>query len=134
MDKGTDARNLLLGKVVPLRLGYVGVVNRCQEVKMWSCAYMSYTFVLLSYSMPTLPSLFIILLLFVLAYLDSNDIMSVLGMDYFVALHSHNVKTLFGLYLLTKQDILLNRSVKEALSAEEKFFRSRPVYLLASVS
>ncbi|XP_018483717.1 dynamin-related protein 3A-like isoform X2 [Raphanus sativus] len=56
MDKGTDARNLLLGKVVPLRLGYVGVVNRCQE------------------------------------------------------------------------DILLNRSVKEALSAEEKFFRSRPAY------
>ncbi|XLT04836.1 hypothetical protein HN51_043585, partial [Arachis hypogaea] len=31
MDRGTDARNLLLGKVVPLRLGYVGVVNRCQE-------------------------------------------------------------------------------------------------------
>ncbi|XP_013738425.1 dynamin-related protein 3A-like [Brassica napus] len=56
MDKGTDARNLLLGKVVPLRLGYVGVVNRCQE------------------------------------------------------------------------DILLNRSVKDALSAEEKFFQSRPAY------
>ncbi|CAH8384547.1 unnamed protein product [Eruca vesicaria subsp. sativa] len=56
MDRGTDARNLLLGKVVPLRLGYVGVVNRCQE------------------------------------------------------------------------DIVLNRSVKEALSAEEKFFRSRPAY------
>ncbi|KAL0791376.1 hypothetical protein Bca101_007622 [Brassica carinata] len=56
MDKGTDASNLLLGKIVPLRLGYVGVVNRCQE------------------------------------------------------------------------DILLNRSVKEALSAEEKFFRSRPAY------
>ncbi|CAN1278521.1 Dynamin-related protein 3A [Linum perenne] len=32
MDRGTDARNLLLGKVIPLRLGYVGVVNRCQEV------------------------------------------------------------------------------------------------------
>ncbi|XP_048619288.1 dynamin-related protein 3A-like isoform X1 [Brassica napus] len=56
MDKGTDARNLLLGKVVPLRLGYVGVVNRCQE------------------------------------------------------------------------DILLNRSVKDALTAEEKFFQSRPAY------
>ncbi|XP_013701743.2 dynamin-related protein 3A-like isoform X2 [Brassica napus] len=56
MDKGTDASNLLLGKIVPLRLGYVGVVNRCQE------------------------------------------------------------------------DIMLNRSVKEALSAEEKFFRSRPAY------
>lgn len=41
MDKGTDARNLLAGKVVPLRLGYVGVVNRCQEVKLWSCAYIS---------------------------------------------------------------------------------------------
>lgn len=32
MDKGTDARKFLLGKVVPLRLGYVGVVNRSQEV------------------------------------------------------------------------------------------------------
>ncbi|CAN1806270.1 Dynamin-related protein 3A [Linum perenne] len=31
MDRGTDARILLLGKVVPLRLGYVGVVNRSQE-------------------------------------------------------------------------------------------------------
>ncbi|KAL7082540.1 hypothetical protein ACP275_14G104900 [Erythranthe tilingii] len=56
MDRGTDARNFLLGKVVPLRLGYVGVVNRSQE------------------------------------------------------------------------DILMNRSIKEALIAEEKFFRSRPVY------
>ncbi|KAB1997365.1 hypothetical protein ES319_D12G018900v1 [Gossypium barbadense] len=56
MDRGTDARNLLLGKVVPLRLGYVGVVNRSQE------------------------------------------------------------------------DILLNWSIKDALVAEEKFFRSRPVY------
>ncbi|XP_056163364.1 dynamin-related protein 3A isoform X1 [Syzygium oleosum] len=56
MDRGTDARNLLLGKVIPLRLGYVGVVNRSQE------------------------------------------------------------------------DILLNRSIKDARVAEEKFFRSRPVY------
>ncbi|XP_052730726.1 dynamin-related protein 3A isoform X2 [Vigna angularis] len=56
MDRGTDARNLLLGKVIPLRLGYVGVVNRCQE------------------------------------------------------------------------DILMNRSIKDALVAEEKFFRSRPIY------
>ncbi|GAV69550.1 Dynamin_N domain-containing protein/Dynamin_M domain-containing protein/GED domain-containing protein [Cephalotus follicularis] len=56
MDRGTDARNLLLGKVIPLRLGYIGVVNRSQE------------------------------------------------------------------------DIMLNRSVKDAIVAEEKFFRSRPVY------
>ncbi|KAK9033826.1 hypothetical protein V6N11_050010 [Hibiscus sabdariffa] len=56
MDRGTDACNLLLGKVIPLRLGYVGVVNRSQE------------------------------------------------------------------------DILHNRSIKDALVAEEKFFRSRPVY------
>lgn len=56
MDRGTDARNLLLGKVIPLRLGYVGVVNRSQE------------------------------------------------------------------------DIQMNRSIKDALVAEEKFFRSRPVY------
>lgn len=31
MDRGTDACNLLLGKTIPLRLGYVGVVNRSQE-------------------------------------------------------------------------------------------------------
>ncbi|KAL0357005.1 UNVERIFIED_CONTAM: Dynamin-related protein 3A [Sesamum calycinum] len=55
MDRGTDARNFLLGKVIPLRLGYVGVVNRSQE------------------------------------------------------------------------DILMNRSIKDALIAEEKFFRSRPI-------
>ncbi|THG01233.1 hypothetical protein TEA_001787 [Camellia sinensis var. sinensis] len=29
--RGTNARNFLLGKVVPLRLGYIGVVNRSQE-------------------------------------------------------------------------------------------------------
>lgn len=56
MDRGTDARNFLLGKVIPLRLGYIGVVNRSQE------------------------------------------------------------------------DIMLNKSIKDALVAEEKFFRSRPVY------
>ncbi|CAI0556968.1 unnamed protein product [Linum tenue] len=56
MDRGTDARNLLLGKVIPLRLGYVGVVNRSQE------------------------------------------------------------------------DINLNRTIKDALAAEERFFRSHPVY------
>ncbi|XP_026449501.1 dynamin-related protein 3A-like isoform X1 [Papaver somniferum] len=56
MDRGTDARNFLLGKVVPLRLGYVGVVNRSQ------------------------------------------------------------------------QDIMQNLSIKDALSQEESFFRSRPVY------
>ncbi|KAL4181949.1 hypothetical protein AMTRI_Chr12g240000 [Amborella trichopoda] len=31
MDRGTDACRFLLGKVVPLRLGYIGVVNRSQE-------------------------------------------------------------------------------------------------------
>ncbi|XP_010268466.1 PREDICTED: dynamin-related protein 3A-like isoform X2 [Nelumbo nucifera] len=31
MDRGTDARNFLLGRVIPLRLGYIGVVNRSQE-------------------------------------------------------------------------------------------------------
>ncbi|KAM0947074.1 putative dynamin stalk domain, GTPase effector domain, Dynamin superfamily [Dioscorea sansibarensis] len=31
MDRGTDARNLLTGKVIPLKLGYVGIVNRSQE-------------------------------------------------------------------------------------------------------
>ncbi|VAH31725.1 unnamed protein product [Triticum turgidum subsp. durum] len=31
MDRGTDARNFLLGNVIPLKLGYVGIVNRSQE-------------------------------------------------------------------------------------------------------
>ncbi|XP_038700426.1 dynamin-related protein 3A-like isoform X6 [Tripterygium wilfordii] len=31
MDRGTNACNFLLGRVIPLRLGYVGVVNRSQE-------------------------------------------------------------------------------------------------------
>ncbi|KAJ3675762.1 hypothetical protein LUZ60_004804 [Juncus effusus] len=31
MDRGTDARNFLLGKIIPLKLGYFGVVNRSQE-------------------------------------------------------------------------------------------------------
>jgi len=75
MDRGTDARNLLLGKVIPLRLGYVGVVNRSQEVmilyyiKYWSLVticnlldwhggkyvlideiYFGYCFIILGYS------------------------------------------------------------------------------------
>lgn len=31
MDRGTDACAYLRGDVVPLRLGYIGVVNRCQQ-------------------------------------------------------------------------------------------------------
>ncbi|KAF8665012.1 hypothetical protein HU200_054336 [Digitaria exilis] len=31
MDRGTDARSFLLGNVIPLKLGYVGVVNRSQQ-------------------------------------------------------------------------------------------------------
>ncbi|XWS17882.1 hypothetical protein CRYUN_Cryun33cG0106600 [Craigia yunnanensis] len=31
MDRGTNACNFLLGRVVPLKLGYIGVVNRSQE-------------------------------------------------------------------------------------------------------
>lgn len=30
MDRGTDARALLLNKQVPLKLGYVGIKNRSQ--------------------------------------------------------------------------------------------------------
>ncbi|KAL0335041.1 UNVERIFIED_CONTAM: Dynamin-related protein 3A [Sesamum radiatum] len=65
MDRGTDARNFLLGKVIPLRLGYV-----------------------------------------VLCESQSRDEVS----SYAIV------------------DILMNRSIKDALIAEEKFFRSRPVY------
>lgn len=32
MDRGTDALNYILGKVIPLRLGYIGVVNRSKRV------------------------------------------------------------------------------------------------------
>ncbi|XP_024383006.1 dynamin-related protein 3A [Physcomitrium patens] len=56
MDRGTDARNFLLGNVIPLRLGYIGVVNRSQE------------------------------------------------------------------------DIIANKSIRDALAYEESFFRSKPVY------
>ncbi len=31
MDEGTDARNILENKVLPLRRGYIGVVNRSQK-------------------------------------------------------------------------------------------------------
>lgn len=31
MDHGTDARNILDGKLLPLRRGYIGVVNRSQQ-------------------------------------------------------------------------------------------------------
>ncbi|GBG92710.1 hypothetical protein CBR_g56849 [Chara braunii] len=31
MDRGTDARNFLLGNVIPLKLGYIGIVNRSQQ-------------------------------------------------------------------------------------------------------
>eukprot|EP00123_Amoebidium_parasiticum_P012118 comp21132_c0_seq2/m.28575 comp21132_c0_seq2/g.28575 ORF comp21132_c0_seq2/g.28575 comp21132_c0_seq2/m.28575 type:complete len:709 (-) comp21132_c0_seq2:634-2760(-) len=31
MDRGTDAMDVLTGKIVPLRLGYIGVVNRGQQ-------------------------------------------------------------------------------------------------------
>lgn len=30
MDRGTDALDMLMGRVIPLRLGYIGVVNRSQ--------------------------------------------------------------------------------------------------------
>eukprot|EP01090_Pellita_catalonica_P011731 TRINITY_DN2382_c0_g1_i1.p1 TRINITY_DN2382_c0_g1~~TRINITY_DN2382_c0_g1_i1.p1 ORF type:complete len:748 (-),score=116.19 TRINITY_DN2382_c0_g1_i1:43-2286(-) len=31
MDQGTDALDLLMGRIIPLRLGYVGVINRSQK-------------------------------------------------------------------------------------------------------
>ena len=31
MDRGTDALDALAGRIIPLQLGYVGVVNRCQS-------------------------------------------------------------------------------------------------------
>ena len=29
MDKGTHAADALAGRVVPLKLGFIGVINRC---------------------------------------------------------------------------------------------------------
>jgi len=31
MDKGTDAVSILMGHTMPLRHGWIGVVNRCQQ-------------------------------------------------------------------------------------------------------
>ena len=31
MDKGTDAKSMLMNKQVQLKLGYVGIKNRCQQ-------------------------------------------------------------------------------------------------------
>eukprot|EP00013_Stygamoeba_regulata_P016583 CAMPEP_0177682830 /NCGR_PEP_ID=MMETSP0447-20121125/31460_1 /TAXON_ID=0 /ORGANISM="Stygamoeba regulata, Strain BSH-02190019" /LENGTH=759 /DNA_ID=CAMNT_0019192343 /DNA_START=212 /DNA_END=2491 /DNA_ORIENTATION=- len=31
MDKGTDALDMLLGRVIPLKLGFIGVINRSQQ-------------------------------------------------------------------------------------------------------
>lgn len=31
MDKGTDAKNVLMGKVIPVKLGIIGCVNRSQQ-------------------------------------------------------------------------------------------------------
>ncbi len=31
MDKGTDCMDTLLGKVYPLKLGFIGVINRSQQ-------------------------------------------------------------------------------------------------------
>jgi replication fork clamp-binding protein CrfC len=31
MDKGTDALDMLMGRVIPLKLGFIGVINRSQQ-------------------------------------------------------------------------------------------------------
>lgn len=31
MDRGTDAYDVLCGRIIPIRLGIIGVVNRSQE-------------------------------------------------------------------------------------------------------
>lgn len=31
MDRGVDAKSMILGKDIPLRLGYVGIVGRSQQ-------------------------------------------------------------------------------------------------------
>lgn len=34
MDAGTDAMDVLMGRVIPVKLGIIGVVNRCYS-SMW---------------------------------------------------------------------------------------------------
>lgn len=31
MDAGTDAMDVLMGRVIPVKLGIIGVVNRCEQ-------------------------------------------------------------------------------------------------------
>ncbi|KAF5190969.1 Interferon-induced gtp-binding protein mx1 [Thalictrum thalictroides] len=38
MDKGTNACNFLLGRAVPLKLGYIGIVNRSQADINQNCS------------------------------------------------------------------------------------------------
>lgn len=35
MDRGTDANDVLLGRVIPVKLGIIGVVNRSQVGNRW---------------------------------------------------------------------------------------------------
>lgn len=47
MDQGTDARDILENKLLPLRRGYVGVVNRSQAVCPNTCIALAATSLML---------------------------------------------------------------------------------------
>lgn len=95
MDRGTDARNFLLGNVVPLKLGYIGVVNRSQEVSdLRQRCQQSQQF---------------------------RGIIFEVVLSFHCCLFSH---------LFCAQDITSNKSIRDALTYEETFFRTRPVRFL----
>lgn len=52
MDAGTDALEVLLGRVIPVRLGIIGVVNRF--ALCITNVFFSFTFVMFSASSPKL--------------------------------------------------------------------------------
>lgn len=40
MDQGTDAMDVLTGKIIPIKLGIIGVVNRSQVICMYNQWYL----------------------------------------------------------------------------------------------
>lgn len=111
MDRGTDAQNFLLGNVIPLRLGYVGVVNRSQEVSLSFdidiCGFHSHNWQCICKTIWKLSTIFA-------GYVD-QWLRSAWCVAFVIMLH-------VGI-----QDIGANKSIRDALIYEENFYRSRPV-------
>lgn len=39
MDAGTDAMDVLMGRVIPVKLGLIGVVNRSEQLTVYCTEY-----------------------------------------------------------------------------------------------